>query len=62
MKNKIEKESKAAKGKVAVINKKGETKFAKKAKFNMIIESPDDVELVEKFESKLTSKEKAKLK
>ena len=49
-------------GKYIVLTKNGNTHFVKKADKNMLVESPDSIDIQEKTESKLTKKEKDKLK
>lgn len=52
------KKQKLGKGKYIVLKQNGKTHFVKKANKNMFIESPDDIEIVEKTESKLSKEEK----
>jgi len=49
-------------GKYIVLTKNGNTHFVKKADKNMLVESPDNIDIQEKTESKLTKEEKDKLK
>jgi len=51
-----------AKGKYAVLKKNGNIILAKKADKGLLIELPDNFEVTEKTENKLTKGEKEKLK
>jgi 3-isopropylmalate dehydratase small subunit len=56
------KKVKIKKDKVAVLEKNGKLIAVKEAKANLLIETPDDVTVTEKYKSQLKVAEKAKLK
>jgi hypothetical protein len=56
------KKQKLGKGKYIVLKQNGKTHFVKKANKNMLVESPDNIEIVEKTESKLIKEEKDLIK
>jgi len=49
-------------GRYIVLKQNGKAKFVKKANKNMLVESPDSVEIIKKTESKLSKEEKELIK